>query len=157
VVELNNYQKRRFVERMLHAMFNTLADKRIAVFGFAFKADTGDIRESPAIQVCRELLAEQAHVCVTDPRALPEARRELADAGPGVSFDEDPYEAARGAHAIAVLTDWQEYRELDYERLHAAMAQPAFLFDGRNLVDAERLHAIGFNVYAIGRPALSHL
>lgn len=157
VVAMNHYQRRRFVERMLHAMFNTLADKRIAVFGFAFKADTGDTRDAPAIQVCRELLAEQAFLCVTDPQALPSARRDLADAGPRLSFEANPYVAARGAHAIALLTDWREYRELDYERIHASMEKPAFLFDGRNLLDAERLHAIGFNVYSIGRPELSRL
>jgi UDPglucose 6-dehydrogenase len=157
VVAMNHYQKRRFVERMLRAMFNTLADKRIAVFGFAFKADTGDTRDAPAIQVCRELLAEQAYLCITDPQALPSARRDLADAGPRLSFEADPYAAARGAHAIALLTDWREYRDLDYERVHASMEKPAFLFDGRNLLDAERLHAIGFNVYSIGRPELSRL
>jgi UDPglucose 6-dehydrogenase len=157
VVTMNLYQKRRFVERMIQAMFNTLAGKRIAVFGFAFKADTGDTRDSPAIEVCRELLAEQADVCVTDPQALPSARRDLEDAGPRLSFEEDPYAAARGAHAIALLTDWREYRDLDYERIHAAMHKPAFMFDGRNLLDAERLHAMGFNFYPIGRRDLSRL
>lgn len=157
VVALNHYQKRRFVERMIRAMFNTLAGKRIAVFGFAFKADTGDTRDSPAIQVCRELLAEHAYVHVTDPQALPAARLELADCGPRVSFEADPYAAAKGAHAIALLTDWREYRELDYERLYASMEKPAFVFDGRNLLDVERLYAIGFNVYSTGRPELSRL
>jgi UDPglucose 6-dehydrogenase len=157
VVRLNLYQKRRFVERMIRAMFNTLADKRIAVFGVAFKADTGDTRDSPAIEVCRELLAEHADVCVTDPEALPSARRDLADVEPRVSFEDDPYAAARGAHAIALLTDWRAYRDLDYQQIYAAMQKPAFVFDGRNLLDAERLHAIGFNVYSIGRPDLSRL
>jgi UDPglucose 6-dehydrogenase len=157
VVTMNLYQKRRFVERMIHAMFNTLAEKRIAVFGFAFKADTGDTRNSPAIDVCRELLAEHAQVCVTDPQALPAARRDLEGAGPRLLFADDPYEAARGAHALALLTDWREYRDLDYGRIFAAMQKPAFVFDGRNLLDAERLHAIGFNVYSIGRPDLSRL
>jgi UDPglucose 6-dehydrogenase len=157
VVTLNLYQKRRFVERMIRAMFNTLADKRIAVFGVAFKADTGDTRDSPAIEVCRELLAEHADVCVTDPEALASARRDLADAEPRVSFEDDPYVAARGAHAIALLTDWRAYRDLDYQQIYAAMQKPAFVFDGRNLLDAERLHAIGFNVYSIGRPDLSRL
>lgn len=157
VVTMNLYQKRRFVERMIQAMFNTLAEKRIAVFGFAFKADTGDTRDSPATEVCRELLGEHAHVCVTDPQALPSARRDLQDAGPRLTFEDDPYAAARGAHAIALLTDWREYRELDYERIYAGMEKPAFVFDGRNLLDAARLHAIGFNVYSIGRPDLSRL
>ena len=157
VVTMNLYQKRRFVERMIQAMFNTLAEKRIAVFGFAFKADTGDTRDSPATEVCRELLGEHAHVCVTDPQALPSARRDLQDAGPRLTFEDDPYAAARGAHAIALLTDWREYRELDYERIYAGMEKPAFVFDGRNLLDAARLHAIGFNVYSIGRPDLTRL
>ena len=157
VVTMNLYQKRRFVERMIHAMFNTLAGKRVAVFGFAFKADTGDTRDSPATEVCRELLAEHADVCVTDPQALPAARRELLDAGPRLTFEFDAYAAARGAHAIALLTDWRQYRDLDYERIHAGMQKPAFVFDGRNLLDAERLHAIGFNVYSIGRPDLTRL
>jgi UDPglucose 6-dehydrogenase len=157
VVTMNLYQKRRFVERMIHAMFNTLAEKRIALFGFAFKADTGDTRDSPAIEVCRELLAEHADVCITDPKALPAARRDLVDVGPRLTFEDDPYAAARGAHAIALLTDWRQYRDLDYERIHAGMQKPAFVFDGRNLLDAERLHAIGFNVYSIGRPDRTRL
>jgi UDPglucose 6-dehydrogenase len=157
VLEMNEYQKQRFVRRMVEAMFNTLADKRIAVFGFAFKADTGDTRESPAVQVCRELLAERAQVCVTDPRALDGARRELGDTVPGLSFESDPYAAARGAHAIALLTDWAEYLALDYERIYAGMERPAFLFDGRNHLDREKLYRIGFNVYSIGRSDRSRL
>jgi UDPglucose 6-dehydrogenase len=157
VVAINDHQKKRFVERMIRAMFNTLVDKRIAVFGLAFKADTGDTRHSPAIDVCRELIAEQAIVCVNDPEALDSARRDLSDAGPRLLFERDPYDAARGAHAIALLTDWREYRDLDYERIHAAMEKPAFVFDGRNLLDAERLYALGFNVYPIGQPSLSRI
>ena len=157
VLEMNEYQRQRFVRRMVAAMFNTLAGKRIAVFGAAFKANTGDTRESPAIQVCRELLAERAQVCVTDPQALESVRRDLGDPIPGLSFERDPYAAARGAHAIALLTDWQEYLKLDYERIYAGMERPAFLFDGRNHLDPEKLYEIGFNVYSIGRPERSRL
>jgi UDPglucose 6-dehydrogenase len=152
VVTINQYQKERFVRRMIRAMFNTLAEKKIAVFGFAFKANTGDTRESPAIQICRELLAERARVCVTDPQAIAGARHELADVAAEVQFDPDPYAAARGAHAIALLTDWGEYRTLDWQRICSEMERPAFLFDGRNLLDPEELHRIGFNVFPIGRP-----
>jgi UDPglucose 6-dehydrogenase len=151
VVAMNQHQKERFVHRMVRVMFNTLAGKRIAVFGFAFKANTGDTRESPAIRICQELLAEQAQVCITDPQALEGARQVFASAE-GVTFEPDPYKAADGAHAIALLTDWSEYRALDYRRLQAGMERPAFLFDGRNLLDPEELHQIGFNVYPIGRP-----
>ena len=157
VLAMNEYQRQRFVQRMIVAMFNTLAGKRIAVFGVAFKAHTGDTRESPAIQVCRELLAERAQVCVTDPKALESGRRDLGDAASGLSFESDPYAAASGAHAIALLTDWQEYRELDYERIYAGMERPAFLFDGRNHLDSEKLYQIGFNVYSVGRPQQSRL
>jgi UDPglucose 6-dehydrogenase len=152
VVSMNQYQKERFVRRMIRAMFDTLAGKRIAVFGFAFKADTGDTRESPAIHVCRELLAEHARLSITDPQALEGVRHELADAADQVTLEPDPYLAAKGAHAIALLTDWSEYRELDWERIYAGMERPAFFFDGRNLVDPDELHRIGFNVYPIGRP-----
>jgi UDPglucose 6-dehydrogenase len=152
VVTMNRYQKQRFVRRMIRAMFDTLAGKKIAVFGFAFKANTGDTRESPAIQVCRELIAERARVCVTDPQAIDGARHELADIADALTFDADPYAAARGAHAIALLTDWSEYRNLDWERIYAEMERPAFLFDGRNLLDPDELHRIGFNVHPIGRP-----
>lgn len=156
VVTLNQHQKERFVQRMVRVMFNTLAGKRIAVFGFAFKSNTGDTRESPAIRICQELLAEQSLICVTDPQAL-DGARQLLGASERVTFEPDPYEAADGAHAIALLTDWAEYRKLDYRRIHAAMERPAFLFDGRNLLDPEDLHQIGFNVYAIGRPDRTNL
>jgi len=157
VVTMNQYQKERFVQRMIRAMFNTLTGKRIAVFGFAFKADTGDTRESPAIQVCRELVAEHAEVCVTDPRALESARHDLGDVAGHVIFEPDPYAAARGAHAIALVTDWTEYQSLDYVRILSGMQRPAFLFDGRNLLDPDQLHQIGFNVYPIGRPDRTNL
>ncbi len=152
VVAVNDHQADRFVAGMVGRMFNTIAGKRIAVFGFAFKADTGDTRESVAIRVCRGLATEGAQVVVTDPQALDNARRDLAALGEAVLYEADPYRAAAGAHAIVVLTEWGQYRELDYRRLYAGMAKPAFVFDGRNLLDADALHAIGFNVYPIGRP-----
>jgi UDPglucose 6-dehydrogenase len=152
VVTMNRYQKQRFVQRMVSVMFNTLAGKRIALLGFAFKANTDDVRDAPAIEICRDLVAERADVCVTDPRALDNARRVLADASHAVTFESDPYRATRGAHAIALLTDWEEYRTLDYARIYTDMEKPAFVFDGRNLLDPQHLYDIGFNVYAVGRP-----
>ncbi len=157
VVKMNEYQERRFVARMLKEMFNTIAGKRIALFGFAFKADTGDTRESPAILVARELLAENAEVVVTDPQALDHARLDLADAIDRVIFEPDPYAAAKGAHAVALLTEWKEYRALDYQRIFDGMVQPAFLFDGRNHLDHQKLFGLGFNVYSIGKAALKHV
>jgi UDPglucose 6-dehydrogenase len=157
VVTMNQYQEDRFVQRMIAAMFNTVAGKRIAVFGFAFKADTGDTRESPAIRVCHSLIEERAAVVVTDPKALGNARRDMADCSDRMAYEEDPYLAADGAHALAIMTDWDEYRKLDYHRLYERMSKPAFIFDGRNCLDHAKLFEIGFNVYPIGKKALSHL
>jgi UDPglucose 6-dehydrogenase len=157
VVEMNQYQEERFFHKMVAAMFRTIAGKRIAIFGVAFKANTGDTRNSPALSICRHLVAEQADVVVTDPRALDNARTDLGDLEDKVRFEPDPYKAAEGAHAVAVLTEWQAYTELDYERILKGMAEPAFLFDGRNLLDHRKLHEMGFNVYPIGKPPLTHL
>jgi UDPglucose 6-dehydrogenase len=157
VVLMNEYQETRFVKTMLHSMFNTIAGKQIAIFGFAFKADTGDTRESPAIRVCRELAAEHARVVVTDPKAIPNARRELPDLLDRVEFEEDPYAAAEGAHAIALLTEWRQFKELDYRKIYDSMAKPAFIFDGRNMLDHQALFDMGFEVYSIGKGTKTHL
>jgi UDPglucose 6-dehydrogenase len=157
VVTLNDWQQDRFVANILRVMFNTVAGKRIALLGFAFKADTGDTRESPAIRVARLLVEEHAQVVVCDPQALRNARHDLADLEGRVLFEANPYVATEQADAVAILTDWACFRGLDYARVYAGMRQPAFLFDGRNCVDHAALHKLGFNVYAIGKPARSHL
>jgi UDPglucose 6-dehydrogenase len=153
VVKLNEYQQARFVARMVAEMFGTVAGKRIAVFGFAFKADTGDTRESPAIRVCRMLLEERAKLRVTDPKALESVEPELGGLE-GVTLCPDPYEAAKGAHAIAVLTEWKQFAGLDYAKIYASMEKPAFVFDGRNLLDHAELCEIGFNVFPTGKKAM---
>jgi len=151
VVELNDYQRTRFVDRMVAALFNTLVGKRIAIFGFAFKAQTGDTRESPAIGICKQLLEERAELVITDPQALANAQRDLAGYPGTITFEPDPYRAAAGAHAIALLTEWPEFATLDYGRIYAGMVQPACVFDGRNLLDHGRLRELGFSVHAIGK------
>lgn len=156
VVSMNEYQEQRFVRNMVSSMFNTVAGKRIALFGAAFKADTGDTRESPALAVCRGLLEERADIVLCDPHALPNAKADLGAAASKITFEEDPYAAAKGAHAIAILTEWAQFAKLDYEQIFATMAKPAFIFDGRNIMDHRRLYNLGFNVYAIGKPALVH-
>ncbi len=156
VVHINEYQKERFVLNMLHAMFNSLAGKRICLFGFAFKADTGDTRESPAIFVARRLIEERAKLLITDPKALANAALDLHDLTEGITFEEDPYKAAIDCDAIAVMTEWNSYRELDYEKIFQFMKKPAFLFDGRNILDHKALFHIGFNVFPIGKPPLTH-
>jgi UDPglucose 6-dehydrogenase len=157
VVTMNEYQEMRFASKMVASMFNTVAGKRIALFGAAFKANTSDTRESPALEVCRALLEERAQVVITDPHAIENARYDLGELAAQVIFETDPYAAANGAHAIAVLTEWNQFAQLDYEKILASMVKPAFLFDGRNLLDHGKLHEIGFNVYPIGKPALTHL
>jgi len=156
VVEINDWQENRFVQNMLANLFNTVAGKRIAIFGFAFKANTGDTRESPAIYVTQGLLAEQAEVVITDPKALKNARKDLKAFKKGVMYETDPYKAAKGAHAVAVLTEWDVYKTLDYKRIFKSMVQPAFLFDGRNILEHKKLFDMGFNVFAIGKAPLKH-
>ncbi|GAB6059382.1 nucleotide sugar dehydrogenase [Desulfonatronum parangueonense] len=156
VIRINDYQKDRFVHKMIATMFNTLAGKRICLMGFAFKADTGDTRESPAIHVTQKLVEEHAEVVITDPKALVNASQDLADL-PGVSLVEDVYEAVQGCHALAVMTEWNLYQDLDYQRIHKSMGHPAFIFDGRNILNHNQLHSIGFNVFPLGKPALTHL
>ncbi|NQU42182.1 nucleotide sugar dehydrogenase [bacterium] len=156
VVRINFWQHDRFVSNMISEMFNTIAGKVMVVMGFAFKANTGDTRESPAIRVVQRLVEECACVRVTDPKALGNARRDL-EGVEYVSFYDDPYEALEGAHALALVTDWACYRDLDYRRVYQLMEKPAFLFDGRNLLDHEALFDIGFNVYPIGKAPLRHL
>ncbi len=170
VVVMNDYQKRRFSERIVRTMFNTVSDKKIAIWGFAFKKDTNDTRESAAIHVCRDLLEERARLVIYDPR-VPESqiRSELemsfADSVGGLSDKHrklietnvtvvsDAYSAAAEAHAIAVLTEWDEFKNMDSLRIFDGMRQPAFIFDGRNILDREKLVKIGFEVHSIGRPA----
>jgi UDPglucose 6-dehydrogenase len=156
VVKINDYQQERFIRNMLGAMFNTLAGKRICLWGFAFKANTSDTRESPAIFVTRRLLEERAEVVVSDPKALKNARMDLAGAAGRVSYVEDPVLAAKGCHAIALLTEWDLYRHLDLRKIFKTMEKPAFIFDGRNILDHRRCFDIGFNIYPLGKPPLTH-
>ena len=172
VVVMNDYQKRRFSERIVRTMFNTVSDKKIAVWGFAFKKDTNDTRESAAIHVCRDLLEERARLVIYDPR-VPESQilceLELAftDSAGGLSdkhrklietnvtIVSDVYASAREAHAIAVLTEWDEFKTFDAIRVYKDMRQPAFIFEGRNILDCAKLVKIGFEVHSIGRAAKS--
>lgn len=156
VVRMNDYQKHRFGQRIVRTLFNTLSDKRIAIFGFAFKKDTNDTRESPAIQVCRDLLDEGARLAIFDPKVPAETISQdlqLPEESDRIEICPDPLSAARGAHAIALLTEWDALREtqLDYRALFAVMEKPAFLFDGRNILDLGRMRAIGFEAYGIGK------
>jgi UDPglucose 6-dehydrogenase len=156
VIRMNEYQQSRFVSTIVSTMFNTVAGKRIALLGAAFKANTGDTRESPALEVCRKLLEEHADVIISDPYAIENARKDLGHLAARVTFEPDPYAAARNAHAVAVLTEWKQYAELDFDAIYHSMVKPAFVFDGRNILPHQKLFDIGFNVYAIGKPPRAH-
>lgn len=154
VVEINDYQKSRFTRRMLDAMFNTVSHKRIAILGYAFKKDTNDTRESAAIYVCRDLLEEQAHLAIYDPKVPAEeifSTLDVTEDDERVQVCEDPYVASEGAHAVALLTEWDAFKKLDYKRIYLGMPKPAFLFDGRNILDLEILREIGFEASGIGK------
>jgi UDPglucose 6-dehydrogenase len=157
VVRLNEYQKQRFVQNIIEKMFHTVTDKRIAVLGFAFKPDTGDTREAPAIYVCKRLLEEGARLSIVDPEALENARRDLEGIDQSVTYERDVYRAAKGAHALAVLTEWRQFVDLDYEKIFQEMEKPAFVFDGRNLLDPDALARIGFHVSPVGKRERSAL
>jgi UDPglucose 6-dehydrogenase len=156
VVKMNTWQKARFTRTIVQTLFNTVSGKRVAVLGFAFKKDTNDTRESAAIDVVRGLLEENATVVVYDPRVSAEQiRRDVL--GPGrdderLVIASSAAEAAAGAHALAVLTEWDEFRTLDFAAIHADMHKPAFVFDGRNILPRADLEKLGFHVFAIGKP-----
>ncbi len=156
VVRMNEYQKQRFTARIVRALFTTVAEKKIAVLGFAFKKNTNDTRESPAITVCRDLLAEHARISVYDPKVDP---ADIVREFPGENGGTDPrltivgnaYEACDQAHAVVLLTEWDEFKELDFARIFKSMPKPAFFFDGRNILDLAQLRAIGFQASGIGK------
>ena len=150
VIRMNQHQQERIVSRLFAAMFNTLANKKIALFGFAFKADTGDTRETPAGTVARLLAEEHVRVTITDPKALGNARRDLADLS-DVTYEEDEYKAAEGADAVILMTDWRHYPTLDWNRIYDSMRKPALVFDTRNCLAAAELRKIGFRVLNVGK------
>jgi UDPglucose 6-dehydrogenase len=154
VVKINDWQKSRFSARIIRDLFNTVSDKHVAVLGFAFKKDTNDTRETAAIAVCRDLLAEGARVYVYDPQ-VNEAQIRADVLGklenPNLVVVQSALEACNGAHGVAILTEWDEFKDLDFQKIYDGMLKPAFLFDGRNILPHTRLRNLGFRVFAIGK------
>ena len=150
VIKMNDHQQARIVSRLFREMFNTLANKKIAMFGFAFKADTGDTCETPAGYVAR--LLHEEHVClsVTDPKAIENGKRDLDDLE-GIAWEKNPYKAAKDADAILLMTDWRDYPALDWEKIYKTMRKPALVFDTRNCLDTAALRKLGFKVLNIGK------
>jgi len=140
-------------------LYNTVSGKNITFLGWAFKKDTNDTRESAAIYVADDLLSEQAIIRVYDPKVSEVqiqydlnylATRTSVQNAQGVQVFQDPYAACKDVHAIAILTEWDEFKTYDWQRIYDGMLKPAFVFDGRNLLDRAALEKIGFAYYSIG-------
>ncbi|MUV03630.1 nucleotide sugar dehydrogenase [Flavobacterium rakeshii] len=160
VVIMNDHQKRRFAVNIVKTLYNTVSGKKITFLGWAFKKDTNDTRESAAIYVADDLLNEQANIAVYDPKVSDQKilsdlnyleTRSEAENREGIEVNQDPYEVCKDAHAIAVLTEWDEFKGYDWQKIYDNMKKPAFVFDGRNILDGEELRRIGFVYKGIGR------
>jgi UDPglucose 6-dehydrogenase len=159
VIIMNNHQKKRFSNNIVQTLYNTVAEKKIAFLGWAFKKDTNDTRESAAIYVANDLINERATIAVFDPKVSRkkiladldylETRTSENNASRIESF-ESPYETCKNAHAIAILTEWDEFKDYDWQKIYESMQKPAFVFDGRNILDSNVLRKIGFVYQAIG-------
>lgn len=159
VIIMNDHQKTRFSKNIVSTLYNTVSDKKIAFLGWAFKKDTNDTRESPAIYVADQLINEQAEISVFDPKVKEtQVLYDLNYLGTRSSDENknhlvihnEPYEACKNAHAIAILTEWDEFKSYDWTRIFNEMQKPAFIFDGRNILDGKELTKIGFVYQAIG-------
>jgi len=159
VIIMNDHQKRRFANKIIKTLYNTVNGKKIAFLGWAFKKDTNDTRESAAIYVADHLLHEQAKIAVYDPKVSADQMyadldylntRTAEENQLLVDVVQDPYEACRDAHAVAILTEWDEFKNYDWQKIYDAMLKPAHIFDGRNILDKGQLKRIGFKVSAIG-------
>ncbi|QYJ67287.1 UDP-glucose 6-dehydrogenase [Flavobacterium litorale] len=160
VIIMNDHQKRRFAANIVKTLYNTVSGKKIAFLGWAFKKDTNDTRESAAIYVADDLLFEQANIAVYDPKVEEQtifrdldylATRTPDENRESVTVVNNPYEACKDAHAIAILTEWDEFKNYDWDKIYANMKKPAFVFDGRNVLDAEEMRSKGFVFTAIGK------
>jgi UDPglucose 6-dehydrogenase len=159
VIIMNDHQKRRFSNNIVQTLYNTVSDKKITFLGWAFKKDTNDTRESAAIYVADDLINENAKIAVYDPKVS--RKKMLADLdylesrtteknASSMLSSENPYEACKEAHAIAVMTEWDEFVQYDWQRIYDSMQKPAFVFDGRNVLNGPALEKIGFVYQSIG-------
>jgi len=159
VIIMNDHQKRRFSNKIVQTLYNTVADKKITFLGWAFKKDTNDTRESAAIYVADDLINEQAKISVFDPKVSSSKMlsdldyletRSTEENVKAVNVFDNAYEACKDAHAIAVLTEWDEFTTYDWKKIYDSMHKPAFIFDGRNILNAKQLEEIGFVYNGIG-------
>jgi UDPglucose 6-dehydrogenase len=159
VIIMNDHQKRRFSKNIVQTLYNTVSGKKITFLGWAFKKDTNDTRESAAIYVADDLINEQAYIALFDPKVSQKQvlsdldyleTRTASENEKHITSYENPYEACKNAHAVAILTEWDEFKEYDWQKIYDSMLKPAFVFDGRNLLDAEKMKSIGFVYQSIG-------
>lgn len=148
VLKMNNFQKTRFAKKIVLTMFDNVKEKDICVFGFSFKKNTADFRESAALDVINFLLQEKANVFLYDPKV---PTFEILKVFPTVNVIDNPYTAVHECHALVILTEWDEFKTYDYEKFYSTMQRPSFIFDGRNLLDHKQLTKIGFKVFGIGK------
>jgi UDPglucose 6-dehydrogenase len=160
VIILNDHQKKRFAENIIKTLYNTVSGKKIAVLGWAFKKDTNDTRESAAIYVTSDLISENASIHVYDPKVEKHQitndlaylnTHSLEEIESFLTFEKDPYKACENAHAIAILTEWDEFKSYDWQKIYDNMMKPAFIFDGRDILNVDKMKKIGFTVYSIGK------
>ncbi|KAI9209152.1 UDP-glucose/GDP-mannose dehydrogenase family, NAD binding domain-containing protein [Polychytrium aggregatum] len=160
VVIMNEYQKSRFAARVVKKLFNTITNKKIAVLGFAFKKNTGDTRESAAISLIKYFIQENANIHIYDPKvSVEQIEEDLIYPGIAtpeqyakrINIHQDAYSAAQDADAVIIVTEWDEFKTLDYSRVYENMNKPAFIFDGRLILNHKELKAIGFEVEVIGK------
>lgn len=159
VIIMNDHQKRRFSKNIVQTLYNTVSGKKITFLGWAFKKDTNDTRESAAIYVADDLINEQANIALYDPKVSQkqvlsdlnylDTRNSEQNEKHITSYD-NAYDACENAHAIAILTEWDEFKEYDWQKIYDTMLKPAFIFDGRNLLDGDKLKSIGFIYQSIG-------
>ena len=152
IIEINNWQKNRIVKIVVEKLFGSVADKKIGILGFSFKADTNDTRESPAIEICKELLEEGAILQIYDPKVDEvKIESELSSYSKKWDYAHSIFDAVDSSDAIIILTEWQEFREISWKEIYNKMRSPAWIFDTRNICDVNQLKAIGFCLWSLGK------
>lgn len=173
VILINDYQKNRFAKQIIDTLFNSVSGKKISILGWAFKKDTNDTRESAAIYVAYKLLQDRAEIHIYDPKVTKEqifrdlkylassnhstyggyldSSNQVEIENASVNIHSDPYSAMANAHAVAILTEWDEFKQYNWDEVYKNMLKPAFVFDGRNILDAEIMQKIGFKLSQIGK------
>ena len=160
VIEMNNHQRTRFAKKIIKKLFGTISGKKITLLGWAFKKDTNDTRESAAIYIADKLIEEGAIVSVYDPKVSEQQifndinylnSRLESENQKFIKYFDNPYEACKNSHAIAVLTEWDEFIDYDWNIIFENSIKPANIFDGRNIIEKKKVQSIGFNYFGTGK------